>query len=76
MNDTDLKHLTLKSVFLLVLASSKQRSEIHTLFANSVQLEQVEKVPLLPFSDFISKNHLASEDSQSVTAALTTIVNR
>ena len=29
MKDTDLKHLTLKTAFLLVLASGKRRSEIH-----------------------------------------------
>ena len=29
MKDTDLKHLTLKTAFLLALASSKHRSEIH-----------------------------------------------
>ena len=29
MKDTDLKHLTLKTAFLLALASSKRRSEIH-----------------------------------------------
>ena len=36
MKDTDLKHLTLKTAFLLALASSKRRSEIHALVANKV----------------------------------------
>ena len=31
MKDTDLKHLTLKTAFLLALASVKRRSEIHGL---------------------------------------------
>ena len=36
MNDTDLKHLTLKTAFLLALASGKHRSEIHAWVANKV----------------------------------------
>ena len=36
MKDTDLKHLTLKTAFLLVLASGKRRSEIHAWVANKV----------------------------------------
>ena len=36
MKDTDLKHLTLKTAFLLSVASSKHRSEIHACFANKV----------------------------------------
>ena len=33
MKDTDLKHLTLNTAFLLALASGKCRSEIHALVA-------------------------------------------
>ena len=36
MQDTDLKHLTLKTAFLLALASGKRRSEIHAWVANKV----------------------------------------
>ena len=36
MKDTDLKHLTLKTAFLLALASAKRRSEIHAWVANKV----------------------------------------
>ena len=36
MKDTDLKHLTLKTAFLLVLTTGKRRSEIHTWVANKV----------------------------------------
>ena len=36
MKDTDLKHLTLKTAFLLALASSKCHSEIHAWVANKV----------------------------------------
>ena len=82
MKDTDLKHLTLKTVFLLALASCKHRSEIHAWVANKVSsnLGQWEKVALFPSSDFIAKNQLAREGSQSgspvTIPALTTIVDR
>ena len=81
MKDTDLKHLTLKTAFLLALASGKRRSEIHAWVANKVSnLGQWEKVALFPCSDFIAKNQLAREGSQSVSPvtipALTTIVDR
>ena len=36
MKDTDLKHLSLKTAFLLALASGKRRSEIHAWVANKV----------------------------------------
>ena len=82
MKDTDLKHLTLKTAFLLALASGKRRSKIHAWVANKVSnLGQWEKVTLFPFSDFIAKNQLAREGSQSVSPpatipALTTIADR
>ena len=54
MKDTDLKHLTLKTAFLLALVSGKRRSEIHAWVANKVSnLGQWEKVALFPSSDFI-----------------------
>ena len=81
MKDTNLKHLTLKTAFLLALASGKRRSEIHAWVANKVSnLGQWEKVALFPSSDFIAKNQLAREGSQSVSPvtipALTRIVDR
>ena len=81
MKDTDLKHLTLKTVFLLALASCKRRSKIHVWVANKVSDQgHWEKVSLFPSSDFIAKNQLAKEDSQSVSPvtipALTTIVDK
>ena len=80
MKDTDLKHLTLKTGFLLALASGKHCSEIHAWVANKVStLGQWEKVAVFP-SDFVAKNQLAREGSQSVSPvtipALTTIVDR
>ena len=79
MKDTDLKHLSLKTAFLLALASGKHHNEIHAWVANKVSnLGQWEKVALFPSSDFIAKNQL--ESSQSVCPvtipALTTIVDR
>ena len=81
MKDTDLKHLTLKTAFLLAVASGKHCSKIHAWVANKVSnLGQWEKVALFPSSDFIAKNQLAREGSQSVSPvtipALTTIVDR
>ena len=81
VKDTDLKHLTLKTVFLLLLASGKRRSKIHACVANKVlSLGQWEKVALFPSSDFIAKNQLGREGSQSVSPVtipgLTTIVDR
>ena len=68
MKDTDLKHLTLKTAFLLALASGKRHSEIHAWVVNKVSnLGQWEKVALFPSSDFIPKNQLAREGSQSVS---------
>ena len=68
MKDTDLKHLTRKTAFLLALASGKCRSEILAWVANKVSnLGQWEKVSLFPSSDFIAKNQLAREGSQSVS---------
>ena len=81
MKDTDLKHLTLKTAFLLALASGKRHSEIHAWIADKVSnLGQWEKVAMFPSSDFIAKNQLAREGSQSVSPvtilALTTIVDK
>ena len=80
MKDTDPKHLTLKTTFLLALASGKRRSGIHAWVANKVSnLGQWEKVAFFPSSDFIAKNQLAREGPQSVSPviipALTTIVD-
>ena len=66
---------------MLALASSKHRSKIHAWVANKVSnLGQWEKVVLFPSSDFIAKNQLAREGSQSVflltIPALTTILDR
>ena len=68
MKETHLKQLALKTALLLALASGKRRSEIHAWVANKVlNLGQWEKVALFPCSDFIAKNQLAREASQSVS---------
>ena len=68
IKDTDLKHLTLKTAFLLALASCKRHSEIHAWVVNKVSNRgQWEKLDLFPSSDFIAKNQLAREGSQSVS---------
>ena len=60
MKDTNLKHLTLKTAFLLALASGKCHSKILAWVANKVSdLGQWEKVALFPSSDFIAKKQLA-----------------
>ena len=81
MKDTDHKHCTVKTAFLLALASGKHCSEIHAWVANKVSnLGQWENVALFPSSDFIAKNQLTREGSQSMTPltilALTTIIDR
>ena len=54
MKDTDLKHLTLKTAFLLALASGKRCSEIHAWVANKVSnLGQWEKVAFFPSSEVL-----------------------
>ena len=58
MKETDLKHLTLKTAFLLALPCGKRHSEIHAWAANKVSnLGQWEKVALFPSSDFIAKTN-------------------
>ena len=60
MKDTDLKHLTLKTAFLLALTFGKYCSEIHALVANKASsLGRWENIALLPSSDFIAKTQLA-----------------
>ena len=81
IKDTDRKHLTLKTAFLLTLASCNCRSEIQAWVANKVSnLGEWEKVAVFPTLDFIAKNQSAREGFQSVSPvtipAFTTIVDR
>ena len=77
MKDSDLKHLTLKTAFLLALASGQHHNKIKAWVANKVSnLGQWEKVALFPSSDFIAKNQLVRDVSPVIIPALTTIVDK
>ena len=77
MKDTDLKHLTLKTAFMLAFASCKRNSEIHAWVANKVSnLGQCEKVALFHSSDFIAKKQLARGGSQNVSPVTIPAVSR
>ena len=67
MRKASLKHLTLKTVFLLALASGKRRSEIHAwLYKNIRHQENWSHGSLYPSPSFLSKNQLAREGPSSV----------
>ena len=81
MKNTDLKHLTHKTAFLLGLASGKRRSKIHAWVANKVSnLGQWEKGCFIPFFRFQSQKPTSKRRFSSVSRltipALTTIVDR
>ena len=83
MKDIYLKHLTVKTAFLLALVPGKHHSEIHAWVATKyLILANMKRLPkiMFPSSDFIAKNQLAREASQSVPPvsipALTTNVER
>ena len=67
LNQAQLKFLTLKTVFLLALASGKRRSEIHAWTHASVFFRSDgSKVTVAPSSAFLAKNQLASDGPSSV----------
>ena len=80
MKDTDLTHLTLKNCFLVSFGLRQAPQRNPCLGRKVSNLSQWEKVALFPSSDFIPKNQLAREGSQSVylvtIPALTTIVDK
>ena len=62
-----LKHLTLKTVFLLALGSGKRCCEIHAwLYKNIRYQENWSQVSLYPSPRFLSKNQLARDGPASV----------
>ena len=67
IKEASLKHLTLKTVFLLALGLGKRRSEIHA-WQNKNLSHQSDwsKVSLYPSPSFLSKNQLAKEGPDSV----------
>jgi hypothetical protein len=59
-----LKFLTLKTVFLITLASGKRRSEVHALLHSRVRRDKHwSYVSLEPSSRFIAKNQLARQST-------------
>lgn len=61
---TSLKLLTLKTIFLVALASGKRRSEIHALlFSKFHQIDNWDKVCLQTSSEFIAKNQITKQGS-------------
>ena len=62
-----MKHLTVKTVFLLALGSGKRRSEIHAWQNQNIRHQSDwSKVSLYPSPSFLSKNQLAKEGPDSV----------
>ena len=65
--EASLKHVTLKTVFLLALGSGKRRSEIHARQHKNIRHQSDwSKVSLFPSPSFLSKNQLAKEGPESV----------
>ena len=59
LQKSDLKHLTLKTVFLTALASGRRRSELHTLRFDLVHFQQNQLlVTLYPDIDFMAKSQV------------------
>ena len=65
IKEAALKHLTVKTVFLLALGSGKHRSEIHA-WQNIRHQSDWSKVSLYPSPIFLFKNQLAKEGPDSV----------
>ena len=61
LQKSDLKHLTLKTVFLTALASGRRRSELHALCFDSAHFRQNQDqslVTLYPDIDFVAKSQV------------------
>ena len=67
LKEASLKHLTLKTVFILALCSGKRRTESHACQNKNIR-HQVDwsKVSLYPSPSFLSKNQLTKEGPDSV----------
>ena len=70
IREASLKHLTIKTVFLLALVSGKHRNEIYAwqnnLNKNIRHQSDWAKVSLYPAPSFLSKNRLPKEGPDSV----------
>ena len=62
IQESSLKHLTFKTVFLLALGSGKRRSEMHAWLNKNIRRQSDwSQVSLYPSPSFLSKNQLAKE---------------
>jgi integrase len=68
MISAELKHVTLKTVFLLALASGKRRSEIHALTKDVSHSEGWGSITIPADPEFLSKTQLASQGAEMVNA--------
>ena len=78
MHRADLKHVTLKTVFLVALATGKRRSELHALRKDILHSKHWSSITILPDPQFVAKTQLNSRGGEvlnSVTIkALTKIL--
>jgi integrase len=65
LHKAELSHLTLKTVFLLALASGRRRSELHALQCNFQRKEDWEEITIFPDPKFIPKTRLASDGAKA-----------
>ena len=61
LKDAALKILTFKTVFLMTLASGRQRGEVHAWTFKSLKHKTGWKVTVAPSTIFLAKNQLASD---------------
>jgi integrase len=66
MLKANLKHSTLKTVFLLALASGKRRGELHALRKDILHTEHWASVTILPDPNFVAKTQLNSKGAQAL----------
>ena len=78
LHRADLKHLTLKTVFLVALATGKRRSELHAMRSDILHSEGWGSITILPDPSFVAKtqlNNCGAEVLNTVTIkALTKIL--
>ena len=68
LKEDSLKHLTVKTVFLLALGSGKRRSEIYAWLHKNIRHQlDWSKVSLYPSPSFLSKNQLVKDSVASVS---------
>ena len=66
MHVADLKEVTLKTVFLLALATGKRRSELHAMTSRVLHSEQWRSITLIPDVEFVAKTELGNRGSEVV----------